>query len=157
MQLSDNTKRYYNDLSDDFYFELLSPHQEDMNSSNNCSLVCKVVEKKTGATYLVTGDTESDRWNSIVRYFGSALPSAVLAAPHHGSRNGITETAIQHISPHTVIVSAGVNNKYGHPHVEAVNLFRRYAQVWYQTNYGQGQSLRTEVTGISVNTYLFTV
>jgi len=81
VSLSDNDTRFYNSLSPEFVFEAFSPHVADMNSSNNCSLVCKVKEKSTGATYLITGDTENDRWDSIVRYFGNALSANVLAAP----------------------------------------------------------------------------
>ena len=43
ISLGDNNSRFYNDLSKEFYFEVFSPHKEDMNSSNNCSLVCKIV------------------------------------------------------------------------------------------------------------------
>ncbi len=104
--LDKNDTRFYNKLSDDFQIEVFSPHSEDMNSSNNCSLVCKIREIVTGATYLVTGDTEIDRWHSIVRIFGKSIASHVLAAPHHGSRNGITEAIIRSINPHTVLISA---------------------------------------------------
>jgi hypothetical protein len=44
------------------YFGYFSPHSADMTSFNNCSLVMKVKEKSTGATYLITGDAENDRW-----------------------------------------------------------------------------------------------
>src|SRR6266705_5142856 len=71
ISLSDNNKRCYSGLSGDFSFEMFSPHKEDMDSSNNCSLVCKIMEKSTGATYLVTGDTENGRWGSITRIFGA--------------------------------------------------------------------------------------
>lgn len=96
VSLSKNDTRYYDKLSTDFSFEVFSPHSADMNSSNNCSLVCKVKERSTGCTYLITGDTENDRWHSISYYFGSALASDVLAAPHHGSKNGITAAVLTH-------------------------------------------------------------
>jgi len=120
ISLSDDSRRFYKTISDDFTFEIFSPHASDMNSSNNCSLVCKIKEKITGATYLVTGDTENDRWGSIVHYFGDSLSADVLAAPHHGSRNGISLSAMRSISPDTVLISAGVNNQYGHPASEAM-------------------------------------
>lgn len=155
--LAENATRFYLKLSKEFSFEVFSPHKADMNSSNNCSIVCKVKERSTGATYLVTGDTEDDRWGVIVKEFGAALKSDVLAAAHHGSENGITEEALKLIKPHTILVSAGVENQYGHPHQSAKSLFKRHAEKWYQTNHGVGQSLRTVADGSSVNTYLFTV
>ncbi len=153
--LDKNDARFYNKLSDDFQIEAFSPHSDDMNSSNNCSLVCKIKERTTGATYLVTGDTENDRWQSIVRIFGSAIASHVLAAPHHGSRNGVSDAAMRLITPHTVLISAGVGNQYDHPAPEATKLFAAYAQKYFSTSYGGGQSLKTVATGVSVSTYKF--
>lgn len=151
--LSSNSQRHYQSLTKEFHFEVFSPHETDMNSSNNCSLVIRVKELSTGRTYLVTGDTETDRWDSIVRYFGNSLASDVLAAPHHGSRNGISLAALRLIAPHTVLMSAGVGSSYGHPHAEAVALFAAVAMKYHSTNYGGGQSLRTEVNAAGIATY----
>jgi beta-lactamase superfamily II metal-dependent hydrolase len=153
--LSRNDSRFYEKLSNDFSFEVFSPHTDDMNSSNNCSLVCKVRERKTRATYLITGDTENDRWRSITKYFGSAIDSDVLDAPHHGSKNGISVEAIKLIQPHTVLVSAGVQNQYGHPDREATKLFDGYAKKWFSTNQNGGLSLVTDVSATEVKTYKF--
>ncbi len=155
VSLSKNDTRLYNTLSSEFQFEIFSPHSADMNSSNNCSLVCRVRELSTRRTYLITGDTENDRWSSIAHYFGGALASDVLAAPHHGSKNGISAQVMALIKPHTVLISAGVNNQYGHPDAEATRLFAGYAEKYYLTGYGDGQSLKTVVTGQEVVTYKF--
>lgn len=153
--LGDNNKRYYQNLCSEFTFEIFSPHRDDMNSSNNCSIVCKITEHATGATYLVTGDTEDDRWESIVRYFGHSLQSDVLAAPHHGSENGISETALACIKPHTIIVSAGVQSQYGHPHTAAKRLFSKHSKNWYATNTNEGQSIRTIVDSTGIKSFKF--
>lgn len=157
MALSRNQYRLYKNLSTAFSFEIFSPHEADMNSSNNCSLVCKVTEVATGHTYLITGDTENDRWDSIVRYFGGSISAKVLAAPHHGSKNGMSAAAMEVIRPRTVLISAGVGNQYGHPDREATALFGKYAQHCYSTSDGGGQSIRTVLSGADVKSYLFTV
>ena len=150
--------RFYFDLSKDFVIEIFSPHGEDMNSSNNCSLVCKIKERSSGRSYLVTGDTENDRWSSITRIFQGAIASDILDAPHHGSKNGISEAAISLIKPHTVLISAGVNNQYGHPDPEALKLFGKYSKNCYATCGGEGgQSLKTEATKNDIKTYKFTL
>ena len=155
VSLSDNNTRFYTSLSSEFIFEVFSPHVADMNSSNNCSLVCKVTERSTGISYLITGDTENDRWDSIVKYFGGSLAANILAAPHHGSEHGISESAIKLIAPKTVLISAGVNNQYGHPDALALLLFKAYAEHHYSTSWGNGQSLRTEALSTGINTYKF--
>lgn len=147
ISLSDNNKRLYTDLSKDFSFEIFSPHKEDMDSSNNCSLVCKIKEKSSGATYLVTGDTENNRWDSITKIFGASIKSDVLDAPHHGSKNGITSDAIKLIKPDTVLISAGVENSYGHPDSEAVKVFNSVTKKVYSTNDSkEEQSILTEIS-----------
>lgn len=155
ISLSENNRRIYDQLSTDFRYEVFSPHADDMNSSNNCSLVCKVTDKFQGTSYLVTGDTENDRWSSINYYFGKSLPSDVLAAPHHGSENGISSETIRLVSPDTVVVSAGVDNQYGHPDTEAVNLYLRHSRECYATNTGAGQSLWTSAERGRIVTQLF--
>lgn len=155
VSLYDNYSRFYCEISSEFEFEIFSPHTADMNSSNNCSLVCKVKERPTGATYLITGDTENDRWESIVKSFGSSIAADVLAAPHHGSKNGISASAIKMINPNTVLISAGVDNQYDHPDSEALELFMNYAKNCYSTNSSKGQSLKTVASGKQVDTYKF--
>ncbi len=157
--LTSNAARFYTKLSKEFDFEMFSPHAEDMNSSNNCSLVCKVTERATKRSYLVTGDTEADRWASVVRIFGDAIKCDVMAAPHHGSSNGVTSALMQKAKPHTVLISAGVKNQYGHPDRDALERYRAVATHVWSTNWtdadGLGQSLRTEVLAGTINTVKF--
>lgn len=152
ISLGENNKRHYSTFSKDFSFEVFSPHKEDMDSSNNCSLVCKITEKKTGAAYLVTGDTENNRWKNISKIFGASIKSDVLDAPHHGSKNGITSEAIKLIKPDTVLISAGVDNSYGHPDTEAMKIFKSVTEKVYSTNGSkEGQSILTEISKNGTN------
>lgn len=129
-------------LANNFTFELFSPHMEDMESSNNSSLVLKVTGlDATGFSYLITGDTEVDRWATISRIFGAALKSDKMAASHHGSVNGVHAGALLHISPHTVLISAGVDNQYGHPDSAAVKAYSAVAQRVYSTHAEGGHCL----------------
>lgn len=88
VRLDKLASRHLKGLSDNFDFELFSPHIEDMDCSNNCSIVLKLTGRgPRGFSYLITGDAEIARWETIYKLFGSALKSHVLAAPHHGSKN----------------------------------------------------------------------
>jgi beta-lactamase superfamily II metal-dependent hydrolase len=132
-------------LSDNFDFELFSPHLEDMDSSNNCSIVLKLTGRGArGFSYLITGDTENARWEKINKLFGTALKSHVLAAPHHGSRNATHPASLLNIAPHTVLISAGVDSQYGHPHPQAVRVYSSVAKHVFSTNMEGGVSLLTE-------------
>src|SRR5262245_52632268 len=132
-------------LSDKFDFELFSPHIEDMDCSNNCSIVLKLTGRGNGGfSYLITGDTENSRWETINRLFGDALKSHVLAAPHHGSKNATHPASLVNIDPHTVLISAGVNSQYGHPHPQARRVYEHLARHVFSTNDEGGVSLLTE-------------
>jgi competence protein ComEC len=142
-------------MSDNFDFELFSPHIEDMDCSNNCNIVVKVTGRgPRGFSYLVTGDTENPRWDTIARLFGDKLKSHVLAAPHHGSKNATHPKALMHIAPHTVLISAGVDSQYGHPDPNAVRVYKAVAKYVFSTNMEGGVSLLTQPGAGEIKTTL---
>ena len=143
-------------LSKYFDFELFSPHPEDMDSSNNSGIVLRLQGKGDGGfPYLITGDTEKDRWETINRLFGHALHSDVMAAPHHGSKTGVNVKTILLIEPNTVLISAGVNNQYGHPDPQAVRVYSKIAKHIFSTNVEGGVSLFTSLGTNDFETKLF--
>ncbi|MFZ3352184.1 MAG: hypothetical protein WA268_15080 [Xanthobacteraceae bacterium] len=144
-------------LSDKFDFELFSPHIEDMDCSNNCSIVLKLTGRGSGGfSYLITGDTENPRWERINKLFGAALKSHVLAAPHHGSKGATHPASLLNIAPHTVLISAGVDSQYGHPHPRALQVYSRVAKHVFATNMEGGVSLLTQPGGTEITTTLIT-
>jgi beta-lactamase superfamily II metal-dependent hydrolase len=147
--------RWLTGFSDNFDFELFSPHIEDMDGSNNSSIVLKLTgHGPRGFSYLITGDTETARWETISRLFGSSLKSHVLAAAHHGSRNGVHAGALLNIAPHTVLISAGVDSEYGHPHPQALRAYAAVAKYVFSTNMEGGVTLLTEPGDAELRTTL---
>ena len=140
--------RYLDALSAEFDLELFSPHIDDMDNSNNCSIVLKIEGTGPGGfTYLVTGDTEIPRWDRIVELFDDALAADVLAAPHHGSKNAAHAGMALAVMPNTVLISAGIDNQYGHPDQRAVVLYTQVADHVFKTNIRTGVSLLTKRLG----------
>lgn len=131
-------------LSQQFDFELFSPHPEDMDNSNNSGIVLRVQGKGAGGfSYLITGDTENSRWDTINRLFGKSLLSDVMAAPHHGAKTGANVKTLLLVAPNTILISAGVDNQYGHPDSQAVAVFSKVAKHVYSTHVSGGVSLIT--------------
>ena len=140
--------RYLDDVTAEFDLELFSPHPEDMDNSNNCSIVLKVEGIGPGGfAYLVTGDTENQRWDRIVELFDDALGAEVLAAPHHGSKNAAHPGMALAVMPNTVLISAGIDNQYGHPDRKALVLYSRVAEHVFKTNVRGGVSWLTQRSG----------
>jgi len=137
VRLDQMESRVIGGLGKHFSVELFSPHFEDMDSSNNCSIIAKITGAgPDGFRYLVTGDTEIDRWETISRLFGAKLAADVLAAPHHGSISGVYPKALLNIGPNTVLVSAGVDSQYDHPHGPSLLAYQAVADHIWATNAG---------------------
>jgi beta-lactamase superfamily II metal-dependent hydrolase len=142
-------------LASYFTFELFSPHIDDMDNSNNSSIVLKLVGlDHNGFRYLITGDTETERWDNINRYFGKYLASDVMAAPHHGARTGLNPNTLLLVNPNTVLISAGVDNSYGHPYGVAVQAYQQVAKHVFCTIAEKGKCLLTRKIGDDFHTHL---
>ena len=50
------------------------------------------------------------------------LDCDILKVGHHGSNTSTCKEFVQLVSPDTAIISAGVNNKYGHPHKSVLKI-----------------------------------
>ena len=136
--------RYLTGLTGEFDLELFSPHFEDMDDSNNSSIVLKIgAHRDYSFSYLVTGDTKNSRWERINQIFGDSLRSDVVVAPHHGSEDAAHPGAIRSINPNTVLISAGYRNQYGHPHLQALRIYRSVAEHVCATNLPDVGSLYT--------------
>jgi beta-lactamase superfamily II metal-dependent hydrolase len=144
-------------VAQNFTIELFSPHFDDMDSSNNCSIVANITGlDATGFRYLATGDTERIRWETISKLFGTDIATDVLAAPHHGALSGMHAKTLLDISPNTVLISAGVDSQYDHPHGAAVRAYQAVAEhVWATNAGGQGHNLLTRRSGSDFSTKIF--
>ena len=66
-----------------------------------------------------------------------------MAAAHHGSRTGANVETLLLVAPNTILISAGVDNQYGHPDSQAVAVFNKVAKHVYSTHVNGGVSLLT--------------
>lgn len=103
------------DLGKGAYLDVLFPDREvSAIESNTGSVVLKLSYGST--SFLLTGDAPESIENWLVTLDGEYLQSQVLKAGHHGSRTSTGQRFIETVNPKTVVISAGKNNSYGHPH-----------------------------------------
>jgi len=76
-------------------------------------------------SFLLTGDMEDNLENYLLS-FGGSIKSDVLKIGHHGSRTSTSENFLGLVNPGLAIISAGKNNKYGHPHKEVTNRLAKF-------------------------------
>lgn len=101
---------------DDVIFKVLSP-TKDSGSENENSLV--IYTKIGGKTWLFTGDIGVETEKEIIKNY-PALRVNVLKAGHHGSKTSTDKEFVNHIKPDYALISAGKNNRYGHPSTEVL-------------------------------------
>jgi competence protein ComEC len=56
---------------------------------------------------------------------GSKLDSEILKVAHHGSKTSSDEDFVKAVHPQYAVISAGKNNRYGHPNKETTDLFSK--------------------------------
>ena len=98
--------------------EILSPplrpiRDASSDSNNNNGVVMRLVYG--GVSFLLTADIEAEAEARLLRK-DLSLKSSVLKVPHHGSKTSTTPRFLSAVSPVAAVVSAGADNRYGHPH-----------------------------------------
>lgn len=101
---------------------------------NSRSLMALITSGWSSA--LLTGDADLQAEEMMVRS-GFAGRVQVLKAGHHGSRTATGEVLLRRVVPSFVVVSAGRQNRYGHPHAEMLARVRA----------AQAMLLRTDLQG----------
>ena len=83
---------------------------------------------------LFTGDTVKSVEAQILEN-GYDVDVDVLKVAHHGSTTSNSALFIDAVSPDYAVISCGLNNSYGHPHNEIVELFEENDIEYIRTDY----------------------
>ncbi len=101
--------------------EILFP---DSNASgwetNTASIVARLTYGEK--SFLLTGDSPISIEKYLVGKNGGKLKTTVLKLGHHGSRTSSSKIFLSATDPEYAVISAGKDNKYGHPHKEVTAL-----------------------------------
>ena len=89
---------------------------------DNASVVLRLTYGSV--SFLLTGDMFREAENVLVSR-GAQVDSDVLKVGHHGSRTSSSESFLDRVSPTVAVLSAGENNRFGHPHTETLESIRR--------------------------------
>jgi len=112
-------------------FHILHPTNSQSWSENDRSIVLKA--EIEGVSILFTGDIEEPAEKELEKN-PELLKTDVLKAAHHGSITSSSETFLNASDPHTAVISAGGDNRFGHPHEEVVERMESKGITVYQTN-----------------------
>lgn len=97
----------------------------DAKDTNNASV--SVVVTYGDESVLLTGDLPSTHEGELI---SDVLPHGVTVykAGHHGSKYSSGDQLLSYIRPEYAVISAGKNNRYGHPSIEAVGRLQTYTK-----------------------------
>lgn len=134
---------------------------------NNSVSVAVALEVRIGETlrFLFPGDATSATMNCIYHVqFPEGYEMSVMSAPHHGSISSCSPRALGNfldkLPTYEMIVSAGYNNEYGHPHRQFTEIAegrickRRPTSHLYRRNTGnkKGMPYENKLTDVALYT-----
>ena len=102
---------------DDLTFEVIHPHAL-VGDANEDSLVLLLTYGDVD--FLFTGDIGKEAEDELLQ-MQCLSDIDILKVAHHGSRYSTTAAFLDVVQPELAIYSAGVGNRYGHPHSEALD------------------------------------
>lgn len=119
----------------------------ETKSVNNTSIVGRF--HYHDFSVLLTGDIEAEVESSVVQS-GRQLSSAVLKAPHHGSKTSSSALFLDVIKPELTVISLGKDNRYGHPHQEVLDRYSERNIPIMRTDEGGDIVLETFGNGFTI-------
>ena len=112
-------------ICDDTKVEVISDAENRQNENDN-SMVLLVNHK--GFKTLFTGDISAD----VEREIKNKID--ILKVSHHGSETSTSYELLKNTEPRFAVISAGVNNSYGHPHKVTLQNLERHGIIYYVTS-----------------------
>lgn len=101
---------------------VLYPDKNVQNEKpDNASLVLQVIYGQT--SFIFTGDAFWPVEEYLVWLDGPRLDNQVFQAGHHGSRTSNSPLFLGFVNPAYIVISAGLDNPYGHPHPEILEIY----------------------------------
>ena len=91
--------------------------------TNDASIVAKLIYGDK--SFLLTGDSTKSTEYKLMALDESVLDSDVLKAGHHGSDTSTSILFAQAVSPEYAVISAGKNNRYGHPKQSVLDILNK--------------------------------
>lgn len=115
------------EMGEQAYIRIIETGDSD-SDVNEISVVSEVVYGEISV--LLTGDmgSKTERKN-----LGKFSEVTVLKAGHHGSSKSTSEEFLSITKPDYVILSAGKDNSYGHPHTETLKRLSKIGSIAYCT------------------------
>ena len=112
-------------------FTVVCPDSYDHSDSNENSIGIRLVYGET--SFLICGDAPASMEDWMIDS-GENLESTVYVCSHHGSASSNSADFLMEVVPEYVVISCGLDNSYGHPHEEVMELLESMEIDLYRTD-----------------------
>lgn len=109
-------------LDSETYLTVLYPDSIRYEDINDSSVVLRLTHGEVDV--LLTGDAGVRVEQLLTNTFGQALESEILKVGHHGSKTSTLASFIAAVNPSAAVISAGKDNRYGHPHEQVLKTLK---------------------------------
>ena len=111
-------------LDQNVTLNILFPDQDPTGwETNRASVVVRLVYGET--SFLLTGDSPMAIERYLLTLDPASLQSTILKVGHHGSRTSTSLEYATAVASEYGIISVGLNNRYGHPHQEVLDILAK--------------------------------
>jgi len=117
-------------------------------SDNNKRGIIKIVYGNN--SFLFTGDIEKPAERYYAEKYNKFLDVDLLKVSHHGSTTSSTDIFLNFAQPEICLISAGFNNKFGHPKSEVLNRLKNLKTVIYRTDFDKALIFRSDGENIQL-------
>lgn len=116
--------RIWLDRDTPVYLDVLWPPADaPAGDGNDGSLVTRLTYGSSSA--VLTGDAPEGVERLLVAA-GDSLDADILKAGHHGSKTSSSPGFVEAVSPEYAVISAGEDNRYGHPNEDTLVTLRQF-------------------------------
>ena len=105
--------------------------ENDFGNENDNSIV--LLSRIGALDYLFTGDASQAFENQLLSVYPN-IKCDILKVGHHGSNSSSSALFLQTLRPRIAVISAGRNNRYGHPHDEVLARLADYQIKCFRTD-----------------------
>ncbi len=135
-----------------YHIECLYPYKNASGTDKNeLSVVLRLDYKKFSMMFM--GDLGEEGEKELIK--NNCLKKVTaLKAGHHGSKNSGCKRFLDIIMPSVTMISAGRNNRYGHPHIETLNRLNDINSKVFLTITGGQIILYPKEKGVKVDYYM---
>jgi len=114
-------------ITPNLFFEILYPFEnlegQSVKNTNNTSIIARLVFDNN--CFLFTGDASKSIERKVINK-ESNLNCNLLKVGHHGSKTSTSRELLEAVSPRIAVISAGKDNRYGHPSQDVLEILNDY-------------------------------